>query len=563
MENKFDVIVIGSGISGSWAAKEFCDQGFKTLVLERGRFLEHVTDYTTAMNESWEMDQRGNLPDEVKKQNPVLSRCYAYNDYTKDLFVPDKAHPYIQEKPFDWIRGYHLGGKGIMWARQVQRWSQNEFSSPGRDGYGDLSWPINYKDLAPWYSHVEKFIGVSGNKDGLEEAPDGEFLKPWEMNDAEIKIKQKIEQNFPNRKPIIGRCAHLTEVKEIHRKQGRNICMARTRCERGCPLGAYFSPNSSTLPWAEKTGNLTIKANQIVSEIIFDKNSQKATGVKTVDRHSKKSQLFSAKVIFINAATINTNSILLNSRSETFPNGLGNSNGNLGKYMSFHNYRGRLNAKFSGNLNSYYYGRRPTSLIIPNFRNIDKNDMDFKGGYLVVFSAYREGWSRSIKNGKQYGTNYINRASRPGPWSVSMSMQGENIPIKENHVRLSSQRDKYGIPTPVINIDYTENDEKLLNDFFEQATLMLEKSGCREIKKSDSKQAPGLDIHEMGGARMGEDPNIAITNSYNQLHDCKNVFVTDGACMTSTGTKNPSLTFMAISARAANFAANQLKEGAI
>lgn len=563
MENQFDVIVIGSGISGSWAAKEFCDQGYKTLVLERGRYLEHVTDYTTAMNESWDMEQRGSIPAAAKAENPVLSRCYAYNDYTKDLFVPDQAHSYVQEKPFDWIRGYHLGGKGIMWARQVQRWSQNEFSSPGRDGYGSLSWPIAYKDLAPWYSHVETFIGVSGNRDGLEEAPDGEFLKPWEMNAAEASIKEKIITHFPNRTPVIGRCAHLTEVKEIHRQQGRNTCLARTRCERGCPLGAYFSPNSSTLPWAQKTGNLTIQTNQIVAGIVYDEKNQRASGVQTIDRHSKKRQTFTAKVIFVNAATINSNAILLNSKSATFPNGLGNSNGNLGKYVSFHNYRGSVSGKYHENLNSYYYGRRPTSILIPNFRNINGNDMNFKGGYLVNYTASREGWGRSINDTPPFGTKYVEQAAKPGPWRVRMYMQGETVPIRENEIKLSQEVDEYGIPSPVMNVGYTDNDEKLLVDFFEQAASMLRKAGCTDIRPSDTKQAPGLDIHEMGGARMGNDPKVAVTNAHNQLYDCKNVFVTDGACMTSTGTKNPSLTFMAMTARAANFAAVQMKEGVL
>lgn len=562
MENQFDVIVIGSGISGGWAAKEFCDLGFKTLVLERGRFVEHINDYPTAMKESWEMEQRGSLSAKQREENPVLSRCYAYSDYTQHLFVPDNAHAYEQEKPFDWIRGYHLGGKGLMWARQVQRWSSNEFSSPGRDRYGNLSWPIAYTDLAPWYSHVEKFIGVSGNRDGLEEVPDGEFLKAWDMNAAEISINDKIKSNFPDRTPIIGRCAHLTEVKEIHKKQGRNACMARTRCERGCPLGAYFSSNSSTLPWAEKTGNLTIHTNQIVSQIVYDPTTKKASGVQTIDQHSKKKQTFSAKVIFVNAATINTNAILLNSKSERFPNGLGNSNGNLGKYLAFHNYRGKVNAKYYGNMDSYYYGRRPTSIMIPNFRNIKGNDVNFKGGYLVNYTASREGWGRAIE-GKQFGTDYIKQAAKPGPWSVHMYMQGETVPVKENEIKLSQKVDQYGIPTPVMNVGYTSNDEKMIADFLNQATQMLTKAGCTDIQQVDSKQAPGLDIHEMGGARMGEDPKVAVTNAHNQLHDCKNVFVTDGACMTSTGTKNPSLTFMAITARAANFAAEQMKEGVL
>ncbi|MGA1771469.1 MAG: GMC oxidoreductase [Flavobacteriaceae bacterium] len=559
LETDFDAIVIGSGISGGWAAKEFCDKGFKTLVLERGRQIKHVEDYPTAHTHPWEMEYHGRITQQEKQANPIVSRCYAYGRATEHFFVKDNEHPYQQDRPFDWIRAYQVGGKSLLWARQVQRWSRFEFERPHRDGYG-IKWPINYEDLAPWYSHVERFIGVSGNNDGLEEVPDGEFLPAWEMNAIELYIQDKIKKNFSDRTAVIGRCAHLTDTKEVHLKQGRNRCMARTRCERGCPLGAYFSSNSSTLPWANKTGNLTLKTHQVVSKILYDSESQKATGVEVIDAYTKTVKRYTARVIFVNAATINTNVILLNSTSERFPNGLGNDNGLLGRYLSFHNYRGQLTAKHHGAPDSYYRGRRPTSIMIPSFRNKNTNDADFQGGYMMFYSATREGWSQQ-QEGPQFGTEFIRKSARPGPWSIYMMMQGETIPIKSNRVYLTEQLDQFGIPKPALDVGYTDNDEKMLNDFLEQGVAMLQKAGCVEINAYETHQAPGLDIHEMGGVRMGDDPNESMLNSYNQLHHCSNVFVTDGACMSSTGVQNPSLTFMALTARAVAYAADQLKEG--
>lgn len=558
--NTFDAIVIGSGISGGWAAKELCDNGIKTLVLERGRDVKHVEDYPTALHNPWDFPHRNQLTQQMRKESPVTSRCYAYREDTEHFFVKDQEHPYIQEKPFDWIRGYQVGGKSLIWARQTQRWSKYDFEGPGRDGFA-VDWPIRYDDLAPWYSHVESFVGISGNKDGLDTLPDGEFLPAWEMNAVEKEIQQGIMQHFPDRDVIIGRCAHLTQPREVHMQQGRGQCQARNLCYRGCPYGAYFSSNSSTLPWAERTGNLTIRPDSVVHSIIYDEQAGRATGVRVVDRLTKASTEYFARVIFVNASCLNTNLILLNSTSDRFPEGLGNDNGLLGKYVAFHNYRGSLTAHWEGHLDSYYYGRRPTAVMMPNFRNVHRQEMDFQRGYMCFYTATRMSWGRPEKK-HRIGADFKEAISQPGAWSIYMMMQGETVPSEGNHVRLSAdQTDEWGIPRLITSIGYQENDEKLLQDFLEQGAAMLEKAGCKNINPSDSGQAPGLDIHEMGGVRMGRNPKTSLLNQWNQLHTCPNVFVTDGACMTSTGTQNPSLTYMALTARAANYAAKEMKDG--
>lgn len=553
---QFDAIVIGSGISGGWAAKELCEKGLKTLVLERGRNVVHQKDYPTANFNPWDMPHRGKIPPPELAFNPIVSKCYAYREDTKHFFVNDKEHPYIQEKPFSWIRGYQVGGKSLLWARQTQRWSKYDFEAPLRDGFA-VDWPIRYKDIDAWYSYVEKFAGISGNKDGLDVLPDGEFLPAWEMNCVEKIMQEKIMQAYPDRHVIQGRCAHLTKPTEEHLAQGRGQCMARKLCERGCPFGAYFSSNSSTIPAAEKTGNMVLKTNAVVESIIYDDQTKKATGVRVVDAITKQVIVYSAKIIFVNAACLNTNLILLNSRSNRFPNGMGNDNGLLGKYIAFHNYRGNISAQFNGPLDQYYYGRRPTQVMMPSFRNVLKQETDFLRGYMVHFSATR---GRPRLDG--VGAAFKDAITEPGDWSIYMMMQGETIPKETNHVSLSkNEQDPWGIPQLIVSVDYDANDEKLLQDFFNEGKAMLEKAGCTNINTWDSKQAPGLDIHEMGGVRMGKDPKTSLLNEFNQLHLCKNIFVTDGACMTSTGNQNPSLTFMALTARAADYAAEQVKLG--
>lgn len=561
-ERTFDAIVIGSGISGGWAAKELCEKGLKTLVLERGRNVEHLKDYPTATKNPWDLPHRGQLPLSVKQQNPIADKCYAFEEATEHFFVKDKEHPYIQDKPFDWIRGYQVGGKSLLWARQTQRWSKFDFEGPQRDGFA-TDWPIRYPDIAPWYSYVETFAGISGNKDGLETLPDGEFLPPWEMNVVEKAIQKKIMANYASRNVIIGRCAHLTQPKEIHLLQGRGQCQARNQCQRGCSYGAYFSSNSSTLPWAAKTGNLTLRPDSVVHSIIYDDKKGKATGVNVIDAHSKQTTAYFANIIFLNASTLNSNLILLNSTSARFPQGLGNDNGLLGKYIAFHNYRGSITAVMEGYLDSYYYGRRPTAIMMPNFRNVYKQEADFLRGYMSFYTATRTGWGRHT-DGPEIGAAYKDAVSEPGNWSVYMMMQGETIPKETNRVYLSGdKKDEWGIPLLTVSVGYDDNDEKLLKDFLNQGAEMLEKAGCKLINQHDSGQAPGLDIHEVGGVRMGKDPKTSLLNKWNQLHLCPNVFVTDGACMTSTGTQNPSLTFMALTARAANHAVTELKNGRI
>ncbi|OOG78282.1 GMC oxidoreductase [Algoriphagus sp. A40] len=559
--HQYDAIVVGSGISGGWAAKELCEKGLKTLVLERGRQVEHLKDYPTMTANVWDMPHRNKIPLSDEKENPVVNRCYAYAEDTQHFFVKDKEHPYIQEKPFDWVRGYQVGGKSLIWARQTQRWSKYDFEGPGRDGFA-VDWPIRYEDIAPWYSHVERFVGISGNYDGLETLPDGEFLPAWEMNCVEKEIQKRILEAYGDRKFVIGRCAHLTEPSEVHLAQGRGKCMARNQCYRGCPFGGYFSSNSSTLPHAARTGNLTIRPDSVVHSLIWDEAKGKVTGVRVIDRVTKEATEYFAPVIFLNAAALNTNLILLNSTSTRFPEGLGNDSGILGKYIAFHNYRGSMSGSFEGFEDIYYYGRRPTAVMLPNFRNVKKQEMDFQRGYMSFYSAARSGWGGA--RDLPFGADFKEANSIPGPWSVYMMMQGETIPKETNHVSLSSdQKDEWGIPLLQIDVDYDENDEKILQDFLQQGEEMLTKAGCTNIRKSDSKQAPGLDIHEMGGVRMGRDPKTSLLNGFNQMHLAPNVFVTDGACMTSTGTQNPSITYMALTARAVDNAVKELKKGNI
>ncbi|MBO0947695.1 GMC oxidoreductase [Fibrella forsythiae] len=560
-ERTFDAIVIGSGISGGWAAKELTEKGLRTLVLERGRDVKHVTDYPTTMMQPWEFAHLGSLSKEYIDANPVASRCYANREDASHFFVKDADHPYVQEKPFDWIRGYQVGGKSLMWARGTQRWSQYDFDGPARDGFA-VEWPISYAELAPWYSHVEKFAGISGNKDGLAQLPDGEFLPPHEQSCIEKHFTDQMAARYKGTRPvIIGRCAHLTKPQPIHLKQGRGQCQNRSLCQRGCPYGGYFSSNSSTLPWAANTGRLTLRPDSVVHSIIFDEKKNKATGVRVIDAHTKQVTEYYAKIMFVNAACLNSNLILLNSTSHRFPNGLGNDNGLLGKYVAFHNFRTTISAEHDGFQDTTTDGIRPNGSYIPRFRNVFKQETDFLRGYAAGFSGYRS--SETDTSG--LGEDLKNSLMQPkyGPWRVGSHMMGETIPKESNYVALDSAlTDAWGIPQLKISVAYDDNDEKMIRDFHEQMSEMLTVSGFKNIRTNDKPdKAPGLDIHEMGGVRMGKDPKTSLLNKWNQLHHCKNVFVTDGACMTSTSTQNPSLTFMAITARAANHAVGELKRG--
>ncbi|HVS91239.1 MAG TPA: GMC family oxidoreductase [Mucilaginibacter sp.] len=556
-QHTYDAIVIGSGISGGWAAKELCDLGVKTLVLERGRNIEHIKDYPTATKGPWEFPHRMEEPLQVLKDNPVISKCYAFGEDTQHFFVKDKEHPYIQEKPFDWIRGYQVGGKSIMWGRACQRWSDFEFSAPQRYGFA-VDWPIRYADIAPWYSHVEKFSGICGDKDGLEALPDGDYLPPFELSCVEEDIQRKLKAHYHDRHMVKTRWAHLTKPQPIHLEQGRGQCQARDLCTRGCPFGGYFSSVSSTLPWAKKTGNLTIRPFSVVHSVIYDDKKGKVTGVRVIDANTKQEYEYYAKVIFLNAACLNTNLILLNSTSSRFPNGLGNDNGLLGKFMAFQNYRGSVHGRVEGFEDRYYYGRNPTNPIIANYRNLHKQDTDYIGGFLtfVWSSRGRQNWDDGV------GANLKESLSHPGPWRAGMYMQGETIPKEVNHVRLSKdQKDPWGIPQLITSVGYDDNDDKMVKDFLEQCAEMLEVAGLKDIQTHDTHQAPGLDIHEMGGCRMGHDPKTSLLNKWNQMHLANNVYVTDGACMTSTGNQSPSILYMAFAARAANHAAEEMKKG--
>ncbi|MBL1411190.1 GMC oxidoreductase [Sphingobacterium faecale] len=557
--NTYDVIVVGSGASGSWAAKEFSEQGLRTLLLERGRDVEHIKDYPTTNMYPYEFEHRLEMPYEDKVTNPIVNRCYAYKEDSQHFFVKDQEHPYIQVKDFDWIRGYQVGGKSLLWARQVQRWSDFDFEGPARDGFA-VDWPIRYTDIAPWYSYVERFIGVSGNQDNIPELPDGEFLPPFPLGRVEQHLKETVANHFPGRHVISARCAHLSKAQPIHFKQGRTDCVNRLLCQRGCPFGGYYSANAVTIPWAKKTGNLTLRTHAVVHSVLYEETTKKAVGVKVIDANSKEEIDYFARVIFLNASTLNTNLILLNSKSNRFPEGLGNDNQLLGKYVAFHNYTALVMAEYEGFQNYKTTGRNPAAgAYMPRFRNLHKQDTDFLRGWSAGISTQR----KELIDPEAVGIDLKNSLLNPrlGPWSIFSYMMGETLPKESNLVTLDNlQTDSWGIPLLRIDVDYDDNDRKMRDDYFQEMGDMFDKAGFTNIKKVPDKRRPGNDIHEMGGARMGVDPRTSIVNKWNQIHSCKNVFVTDGACMTSTSTQNPTLTFMALTARAANYALGEMKK---
>jgi choline dehydrogenase-like flavoprotein len=559
--NTYDAIVIGSGISGGMSAKELCDRGLKTLVLERGRPVEHLKDYPTYNMDPWQFKHRGQMSTAFRKENPLITKAAGFAEDTAHFFIQDKDHPYIQEKPFDWIRGYQVGGKSLTWGRSCQRWSDFEFEAPQRLNFG-VDWPLRYKDIAPWYSHAEKFAGICGNKDGVPSMPDGEFLPGYELNCVEQHLKEVLWEKY-RRYYITGRWAQLTQPTALHLEQGRGQCQNRNLCMRGCPYGGYFSSVTATLPWAKKTGNLTVRPHSVVHSIIYDKEKGKAVGVRVIDAVSKQEITYFARVIFVNASALNSNLILLNSISARFPNGLGNDHNILGKYICFHNYRGSMYGRMDGYKDQYYKVRKPAECVIPNFRNLGKQDTDFIGGYTIFSGASREGFYGSRAH-EVLGASLKDERSTPGDWSVYMYMQGETIPKENNHVRLSTtQQDQWGIPLLITSVGYDENDDKMVKDFLQQGEAMLASAGVKEINTFDTHQPPGLDIHEMGGVRMGRDAATSMLNAFNQLHLCKNVFVTDGACMTSTGNQSPSILYMALTSRAVDHAFAEMKKGNI
>ncbi|MEP7106948.1 MAG: GMC family oxidoreductase [Ferruginibacter sp.] len=551
----YDAIVIGSGASGGWAAKEFCDKGLKTLILERGREVRHGIDYPTASKAPWEFEYRGTVPVEKRKD---YQGARFIREETLHWALKDDEQPFIQEKPFRWVRGYHMGGKSLLWARQTQRWSDFDFEGPERDGFA-VDWPIRYKDIEPWYSYVERFAGIAGNRDGIPELPDSEVMPGFEMSCIENYFKESLQKTFPGRHLVQARCAHITDPQPIHIEQGRSKCQHQTMCNRGCVYGGYFSSNASTLPWALKTGNLTTRPHSIVHSIIYDEAKAKATGVRIIDGNTKEMIEYYANVIFLNASALNSNAILLNSTSGRFPHGLGNENGILGKYISWHNYRGKANAEYTGFKDKKTDGRNPSNSYIPRFRNLHKQEMNFLRGYAIGIGGGRGNANHENLMGDQLRENLLH--PEPGNWNISSWMMGETVPLEKNHVRLHKDlKDKYGIPQLIVSCEWSENDDKMVDDYLQQSGEMFEKAGFINFKSEDTKSPPGADIHEMGGVRMGRDPKTSLLNNRNQLHHCKNVFVTDGACMTSTGTQNPTLTYMAITARAVNFAVEELKK---
>jgi choline dehydrogenase-like flavoprotein len=551
----YDAIIIGSGASGGWAAKELCDKGLNTLILERGRDVKHIKDYPTAGKAPWQFEYRGSVPLDERKdfQTARFVRAETFH-----WAIKDDEQPFIQEKPFRWFRGYHVGGKSLLWARQTQRWSDYDFEGPQRDGFA-VDWPIRYKDLEPWYSHVEKFAGIAGNKDGLPELPDSECGPGFDMSCIEQYFKESLQKNYSDRHLIQGRCAHITDHQDIHKEQGRGKCQNQAMCNRGCQFGGYFSSNASTIPWALKTKKLTIRPHAVVHSIIYDDKKGRATGVRIIDGSTMEMMEFYAKIIFVNASALNSNAILLNSTSQRFPNGLGNDSGVLGKFVSWHNYRGKANASYEGFEDKKTDGRNPSNAYMPRFRNVFKQETDFLRGYAIGVGGGRGSGSDTSMIGDQLRENLLN--PKLGNWHISSWMMGECVPLEKNHVRLHQElKDKYGIPQLIISCEWSENDDKMVEDYIQQSKEMFEKAGFTNISATDAKTPPGADIHEMGGVRMGRDPKTSMLNAWNQLHHCKNVFVTDGACMTSTGTQNPTLTFMAITARAANHAVDEMKK---
>jgi choline dehydrogenase-like flavoprotein len=552
----YDAIVIGSGISGGWAAKELCEGGLKTLILERGRMVEHVIDYPTMNNDPWDLELRGALEAEDLKKHAIGARAGFVGANNGHFYANDEENPYTEVKPFLWVRGHQMGGRSLLWGKQCYRWSDLDFKANAEDGHG-VDWPIRYNDLEDWYTYVEKFAGISGQALGLTQLPDSHFLPPMELNCVEKDIKSRIEKEFPGRVMTIGRAAHLTQPLN-----GRGQCQFRNRCDRGCPYGAYFSSNAVTLPAANATGNLTIRPHSIVNSIIYDDKKGKVTGVRIIDAETNESIEFYAKIIFCNASTLSTTQILMNSTSDRFANGLGNDSGELGHNLMDHTYRVGAMGRVEGHEDKYYKGRRPNGIYIPRYVNIDeKTKTDkFVRGFGYQGGGGRSNWSAGA-NQEQFGGDFKDSLMKPGPWEFFITGFAECLPYHENKVTLDKEKvDKWGQPVLAIDCEFKENEKAINKQIKKDAVEMLEKAGVKDIVGFDNEHEPGYGIHEMGTARMGRDPRTSILNGTNQIHAAKNVFITDGACMTSSSCVNPSLTYMALTARAVNHAISELKK---
>lgn len=559
----FDAIVIGSGMSGGIAAKELCERGLKTLVIERGRMLEHGASYTDWM-QPWDLPNAGLInEEELARDYPIQRQCYAMTGATRDYWVKDSEHPYStpEGRPFSWIRGNHLGGRSIMWGRQSYRLSEMDFEANAKDGHGS-DWPIRYADIAPWYDHVEKFIGVAGSMEGLPQLPDGQFLPAFDLTDGEKQFKAGVEAAFPTRKVIPGRVANLSEAQPQHEELGRTSCQNRSLCERGCSYGAYHSSLSSSLPAAERTGNLTIVTDAIVHSIVYDPQSGKATGVRVIDANTKQGRTYEAKVIFGCASSIATAQILLNSPSEAFPTGLANRSDMVGRNLMDHVYGLSTFGFLPNGPDSYYHGRRPTGLYIPRFRNVTEPGEGFLRGYGYQGAVARMGWKNAALGGPGIGAELKARTRKLGGWFIWVGGFGEMLPHPDNRVTLHpARKDQWGIPIVHIDCIQRENEHRMVKQIQKDGKAIVEAGGGIVVAQGDNPGTPGLGIHEMGTARMGTDPRTSVLNGYNQAHDVPNLFITDGSAMASSGCQNPSLTYMALSARAAHHAAEFLKEG--
>ena len=556
-ENQYDAIVVGSGISGGWAAKELTEKGLKVLLLERGHNIEHIKDYVDQNKPVWEYPHRHYRPTkQMIDDYPVLKRDYPLNERNLSYWASDKENPYTETKRFDWFRGYHVGGRSLMWGRQSYRWSDLDFEANLKDGVA-VDWPIRYKDIAPWYSYVEKFIGVSGSKENLPQLPDSEFLPPMELNIVEKTVASKIKEHYKNaRALIIGRVAHVTKaIKD------RTPCQFRNMCWNGCQFGGYFSTQSSTLPAAVKTGNLTLRPFSIVKEVIYDKNTKKATGVTVIDAESKEEMVFNSKIVFLCASAFNSTWILMNSAKDVWKDGLGSSSGELGHNAMDHHFRVGASGDFEGHEDSYYSGFRPNGFYIPRYRNLNGEKRNYLRGFGYQGGASRNGWESQVAE-MSFGKDLKDMLGEPGKWNIGATAFGEMLPYHENRISLDpDKKDKWGLPVLNMDVEMKENEKKMREDMKNDMKEMLEIAGAKNVSIFESDYAPGMGIHEMGTARMGRDPKSSVLNGNNQVWDCLNVFVTDGACMTSASCVNPSLTYMALTARAANFAAEELKKG--
>ncbi len=563
-QESYDAIVVGTGISGGWAAKELCENGLKTLVLERGPMVKHRDDYPTANMDPWDFKYKGEVtPEELKKQEKQARTGYTVKEPSKHWFVNDLEHPYNETKRFDWMRGYHVGGRSIMWGRHSYRWSDIDFKANKEEGIA-VDWPVRYKDIAPWYDKVESFIGVSGQLLNLPQLPDGKFEPMMPLNCVEDHVREKVAEHFDGRVITAGRVAHITSDKKFE-GDGRVRCQFRNRCIRGCPFGGYFSSVSSTLPVAERTGNMTLRPDSIVHEIIYDPDTKKATGVKVIDRVTKETYEFKAKVIFLCASAVASTSILMQSKSDRFENGLGNDSGELGHNIMDHHFLVGASGKMDGFDDKYYKGRKPNGIYVPRFRNIGGNSTmkDFVRGYGYQGGAGRGNYEDLVAEAS-FGKDYKDAVLTPGGWNMNMLAFGEILPYHDNKMIMDYDKlDQWGLPTVTFDAEIKENELNMRKDMQDQAVQMLEKAGARDIQPYDRPYALGLGIHEMGTARMGRDPKTSVVNGNNQVHACKNVYVTDGAFMTSSACVNPSLTYMAFTARAANHAAQELKKGNI